>query len=436
MKKRSMVWFKTDLRMEDNETLLQAIHSGQEVVPVFCLDSNLLGNQGIGPKRMGLHRVKFLLESLSDLDQQLRERGSGLLVVQGDPVHEIPALVKEYGVNQLFSKQEVAPEEKTQDDQIEQKLWKLECIVNRYSTSTLFPAVDLPFRLRDIPEIFTQFRKKVEKECVVRKPLEAPNNMCSPNIKALVLPTLSELGFSDEACTDSITYPFKGGENEGKNRMQKWMVDNKSLFRYKETRNELDGIDYSSRLSPWLAWGCLSPRSIYHEVKKAESQFGSNESSYWLIFELLWRDFFRFMMKKHGAKLFSKNGFNGPLPYEPKHDVAALEQWKYGQTGDELVDACMKELYLTGFMSNRGRQNVASYLIDQLKLDWRIGAAWFEERLIDYDPCSNWGNWAYLAGVGNDPRGKRVFDTKKQAEMYDSSGQFRKKWKEIVLQND
>lgn len=154
--------------------------------------------------------------------------------------------------------------------------------------------------------------------------------------------------------------------------------------------------------------GCLSPREVYHEVKKYEAEYGANKSTYWMIFELLWRDYFRFMMKKHREKLFLKQGIKKQAPSDQTHNAQALQQWINGETGQDFIDANMRELKLTGFMSNRGRQNVASYLCHDLHVDWRYGAAYFEEMLIDYDASSNWGNWAYVAGVGNDPREKQA----------------------------
>ena len=170
------------------------------------------------------------------------------------------------------------------------------------------------------------------------------------------------------------------------------------------------GENYSTKFSAWLGLGCLSPREIYYELKKYERQFSANESTYWLEFELLWRDYFRFMMKKYSNLFFQQTGIKAKTDLLHQHNNDTLLTWINGKTGVDFIDANMIELKLTGFMSNRGRQNVASYLCNDLKLDWRYGAAYFEQQLIDYDVCSNWGNWAYLAGVGNDPRGNRVFN--------------------------
>jgi deoxyribodipyrimidine photo-lyase len=188
------------------------------------------------------------------------------------------------------------------------------------------------------------------------------------------------------------------------------------------------GENYSTKFSAWLALGCLSPREIYYELKKYEYQFSANESTYWLEFELLWRDYFRFMMKKYSNKFFQQAGIQAKTDNLHQHHPDKLLTWINGQTGVDFIDANMIELKSTGFMSNRGRQNVASYLCNNLKLDWRYGAAYFEQQLIDYDVCSNWGNWAYLAGVGNDPRGNREFNIEKQAKDYDKSMAFRNLW--------
>ncbi|NDC31277.1 MAG: cryptochrome DASH, partial [Bacteroidetes bacterium] len=185
------------------------------------------------------------------------------------------------------------------------------------------------------------------------------------------------------------------------------------------------GENYSSKFSAWLSMGCLSAREIFQEIKKYEAQYTANESSYWMVFELIWRDYFRFIMKKYKHRFFMPNGIKKSGVQTHKHNPALFEKWINGQTGNDFIDANMLELKLSGFMSNRGRQNVASYLCHNLKLDWRYGAAYFEQQLIDYDVCSNWGNWAYVAGVGNDPRENRVFNIEKQANDYDKNKIYR-----------
>jgi deoxyribodipyrimidine photo-lyase len=289
----------------------------------------------------------------------------------------------------------------------------------------------LPFSIKDIPDVFTNFRKKTEKDAVIRAAFQQPTSITSPEIPTLILPTLSDLGLEYKLTDERAAIQFKGGESEAQKRLNHYFFETKSISNYKETRNGMVGANYSSKFSAWLALGCISPRFIYLELKKYESQFGANESTYWLVFELLWRDYFRFMMKKHQNKIFLKSGIQNKDLSINKFDSKLLEDWINGQTGVDFVDANMIELKLTGFMSNRGRQNVASYFCNDLKLDWRYGASYFEQQLIDYDVCSNWGNWAYLAGVGNDPRGNRYFNIEKQASDYDKNKIFRDLWLNI-----
>ncbi|MGB5966952.1 MAG: FAD-binding domain-containing protein, partial [Spirulinaceae cyanobacterium] len=166
---------------------------------------------------------------------------------------------------------------------------------------------------------------------------------------------------------------------------------------------------------------------IYAEVKKYETQRVANDSTYWLIFELLWRDYFRFICAKHGNRIFAKSGLQGiNIPWQ--EDWQRFNLWREGKTGFPLVDANLRELAATGFMSNRGRQNVASFLTKNLGINWQMGAEWFESLLIDYDVCSNWGNWNYIAGVGNDARGFRYFNILKQSKDYDRQGKYVKHW--------
>jgi deoxyribodipyrimidine photo-lyase len=190
----------------------------------------------------------------------------------------------------------------------------------------------------------------------------------------------------------------------------------------------LIGPDYSTKFAPWLAHGCLSARLVHAECARYEKERTKNKSTYWVIFELLWRDFFKFYCARHGDDVFKVGGpiRRAAYQWEEDADGGLFRRWKEGNTGVPFVDANMRELRATGFMSNRGRQNVASYLILDLNLDWRKGAEWFEETLLDYDVCSNWGNWAAAAGL----TGGRVnrFNVQKQSKDYDAAGDYIRLW--------
>ena len=299
----------------------------------------------------------------------------------------------------------------------------------------LYYTADLPFPIHHTPDTFTQFRKEVERFVSVRSPLPAPTepfNSLTVRIEAGEIPRLEDfglLGTEDESQGSSI---FKGGETAGFERLQQFIWESKSIHTYKQTRNGLLGEDYSSKFSAWLSQGCLSPKLIFQEIKKFEEQEGANDSTYWLFFELMWRDFFRFMAKKHGNKIFLKGGVKEEVNEAWTDDQSLLQRWVDGETGVPFIDANMKELKRTGFMSNRGRQNVASFLGKDLNVNWQLGADYFESILIDYDPCSNYGNWNYIAGVGSDPRENRYFNIITQAKRYDPQGTYVKHWLPVL----
>ncbi|KQQ47152.1 hypothetical protein ASF61_00375 [Duganella sp. Leaf126] len=224
---------------------------------------------------------------------------------------------------------------------------------------------------------------------------------------------------------------LQGGETAALAHLQQYL-QRRLPDSYKRTRNQLHGVDFSSKWSPWLANGALSPRRIMAEVRAYEAQHGANEGTYWLWFELLWRDYFRLLHLQYGAALYRARGLSTQPLAAPActadQRTAQLARWRHGDTGQPLVDAAMRELLHTGYLSNRLRQAVASYLLNELDGDWRAGAAWFESRLIDYDVYSNQGNWLYIAGRGTDPRGGRHFNLDKQTVEHDADGAYRALW--------
>jgi deoxyribodipyrimidine photo-lyase len=237
---------------------------------------------------------------------------------------------------------------------------------------------------------------------------------------------MTSLGFQE---VDNLSLTgFVGGETAALNRLNEYLWQNEGILKYKETRNELLGKNFSSRFSPWLALGCISPKRIYQEIRKFERERKANESTYWLIFELLWRDFFRLMGKKYKNQIFKPQGPRNIKNTRLNSDMHCFQKWADGETGVPFIDANMRELNQTGFMSNRGRQVVASFLSKDLKLNWLLGAEYFESNLIDYDVCSNYGNWNYIAGVGSDPREDRMFNIQTQMAKYDAAGTFVKYW--------
>jgi deoxyribodipyrimidine photo-lyase len=423
--KKGIFWFRNDLRIMDHPALLHALSQVDELIPLFIFEDRIWKAEL--PKRINLYRSRFLLESLKDLQISLENLGGQILVKSGDPQVIVPTLAEKHKADCCFVEAAHAHEETTVEKQISNVI-KLKAVEG----STLLHPDDLPFSLDDLPGVFTKFRKKLESSLHIRPPYPLASSGNFWKGKKAQLPTLDKLNLSAAPADSQSSFLFTGGETSAWERLQSWFWEKRAVSKYKGTRNQLLGSDFSSRFSPWLAHGCISARSIYYELKNYEEKHGANSSTYWLFFELLWRDFFSFIARTLGPKLFQKQGIKtdteNSADCPPNPD--SFQNWKNGKTTDPFVNANMNELRRTGWMSNRGRQNVASYLIHDLGLDWRRGAEWFEENLIDYDPCSNYGNWLYLSGFGNDPRPDRKFNTKKQAEIYDPDGQYRKVWNE------
>ncbi len=425
MTQRVLLWYRNDLRVADHEALHRAVGAGAQILPVYidsCAPSRyeLPGNPAIP----GFRR-KFRLESLRALDQQWREWKSSLVVMTGEPAEVIPQFCAKYQINAVLLNAESSHDEATQYKQVAQQLQSANVACNVFHGAPLIHPDDLPFALRDLPDIFTQYRKIVEARLFVRTCFPTPTAVQAlPHTEAPFAPH-----FPETIADVRSALPFQGGEPAGQARLQDYVWKSDLLRTYKETRNGLIGPDYSSKFSAWLADGCISPRQVFHEVRRYESERVANDSTYWMIFELLWRDYFRLVMEKFGTALFSIDGIaRRRTPRSWGRNSADFQAWVSGTTGNRFIDANMRELLLTGFMSNRGRQNVASYFVHELGLDWRLGAQYFEESLVDYDVYSNWGNWAYLAGVGNDPRENRRFNITRQADVYDPAGSYQKLW--------
>ena len=429
----AIVWFRRDLRLHDNEALSNALRYADTVLPVYILDEREWRGKlpHTGLPKVGVHRARFILEALADLRASLRARGADLIVRSGRAEDILPELTQRAQASWVFCNRERTAEELAVQNAVEQEVWAIGREVHYSRGKLLYYTADLPFPVTQTPDVFTTFRKETERITPVREPLPVPGRvpLCAAGVEPGDIPTLADYGMAEPPGDERAALRWRGGETAGLDRLAYYLFGSHAVSTYKETRNELLGGDFSTKFSAWLAQGCLSPKQIYHEVRAYEAKNGANDSTYWVIFELLWRDFFRLMGKKHGNKIFHKGGFreDGDHP-RWKRDADLLRRWIEGQTGTPFVDANMREIARTGFMSNRGRQNVASYLVKDLGLDWRLGAEYFEHALIDYDVTSNWCNWQYVAGVGTDPRENRYFNILSQAQRYDPQGDYVHHW--------
>lgn len=324
----------------------------------------------------------------------------------------------------------------------------------------------------ELPDVFTSFRKSVEPlRDNIRKPLQRPASIppvpkgvpdqeapfMIPETQDKFIEALQKPLSAPASIPSHTAHGFQGGESHAQSRVMH-LLSSGAMSSYKDTRNGLIGEDFSTKLSGYLALGCITARQVNEflvafedgTLSSAEGGAGygkgENKGTAAVRFELLWRDYMRLCMRKFGSSLFSVYGFHGKQTGSEKHesgqwkspsrDQATAEKFKRfldGTTGIGLIDASMRELAATGYTSNRARQNCASFLATWLGIDWRLGAEWYESMLVDYDVASNWGNWQYVAGVGNDPRGSgegkaRRFNPVKQGWDYDKKGEYVRLW--------
>lgn len=428
----ALIWFRQDLRLADNAAVHAAVSAhGTHVTGVVVLPAH--GSREVipGVPRVGSYRMQWWLQSVESLRRAFLSVGGTLLVAVGDGPACVAQVARALRAAAVYTAPWPATWELTENAKLAQLLHDDEIQLHVLRETTLLDARTLPFPVQRLPPVFTTFRRAVENQWTVPDPIKAPDALTQPDIPAalegwLVTPSLSVLGYATPARDARASLRSEGGIETGYARVEQYFWQTDGIATYKETRNELTGEAFSSKFSPWLSAGSLSAREVYASLRQYEHERGANESTYWLIFELLWRDYFHFWTEQHGRRVFQAAGVTGRTPHGER-DASAFRRWCEGRTREPFVDAGMRELAATGFLSNRLRQNVASWLAKTAGLDWRWGAAWFESQLIDFDVCSNQGNWQYVAGVGNDPR-DRTFNVRSQADRYDADGAYRAMW--------
>ena len=443
--KTVIFWFRSDLRLHDQRALAAALDpaindGATHLLPVVCLPP-LDEATPWGFARVGAHRRAFVDAAVRDLGARLSALGNPLLICRAAPAGALPALARAVGANTVVCEDVAAPYEQAEVAALRACGLRVHTVWH----SSLLSPVDMPWHAAQLPGAFTSFRQEVERARIMPpQPLPPPGCLLPPPAFAPSVLLKAEAAIYGAAhrgeaedpapctagCDSRSSFPYgtaacDGGETAALAHLAHYLA-RKLPHSYKATRNALTGLDYSSKLSPWLATGALSARRVLAELRTFESAYGANDGTYWLWFELLWRDYFRLLHLQYGVALYRARGLSD-MPTVP-HNAQGFLQWCAGATGEPLVDAAMRELASTGYMSNRLRQVAASYLIYDLRGDWRAGAAWFESQLVDYDPYSNHGNWLYIAGRGTDPRGGRRFNPVKQAHDHDADGSYRRMW--------
>ncbi|KAF6840157.1 cryptochrome DASH [Colletotrichum musicola] len=500
-----------DLRVADNPIFHHLAttpdHGFTHVLPVYVFPAHQIELSGLirdGSKspypearseigqfwRCGPHRAKFTAQSVWNLKESLEHVGSGLSLragMFGDVVNDLLKgfADKQQKVGAVWMTAEEAVEERRDEKAVSNACSQHGVGFKTWSDEKYFvDDRDLDFKSpNDLADVFTAFRKTQEPlsarprpalakpergsippvpESSVVPPQRAPfhipatyGELEADLLKPLTSPYTDNLKFPDNA---KSVHPFHGGEDDATKRLRH-LITSGAMSKYKETRNGLIGVDFSTKLSAYLALGCLTSRQIHWALVKyekgEEEAFkdapgygkGENDGTTAVRFELLWRDYMRLCTRKFRQKLFRVTGFKEDETPKWKtankeHVVAndnlgaavndvqkILKRFLEGTTGMGFIDASQRELLHTGYTSNRARQNVASFLTKHLGIDWRYGAEWYEYLLVDYDVSSNWSNWQYVAGVGNDPRGEnRIFNPVKQGFDYDPEGKYVKTW--------
>lgn len=380
-----LVWFRNDLRIQDNEMLSRASERGETIVPVYCFDPRYYTQTKFNTRKTGIVRAKFIGNCVEKLQDFFKSKNGNLIVKYGFPEEIIPALATQYQVDEVYHHREVAQEETAISSLVEDALWRIKINLRHFIGHTLFHKEDFPFPVRDIPNSFPVFRKKLERESFIRECFVSPEHFSfRDGLEETSVPSLDQLGFDGIEISKYKKITMIGGEEEGQKQLAYCL--------------KMGMASQAVNLSPWLAIGCLSVHTVYFSVIGSGLSKKMKES---ILQGLWWKDYYRFMFKKYGNVFFQEKGYTGNPPEVSDEQITAFESWRNGTTSNAQVNASMARLAETGCIDFQSREKAASYLIHQLQVSWLLGAAYFEEMLMDYNPSSNYGNWAHLAGVGS-----------------------------------
>jgi deoxyribodipyrimidine photo-lyase len=410
----ALLWYRRDLRVADHPALTAAAREFDRVVPVFVFDDALLHGRFASTPR-----TAFMLGCLRALDEELRALGSGLVVRRGRPAEELVALAREAGAGAVLWTSDVAPYARARDTAVTTALREADIEPMPHGGAYVVD-VSKPRTQGGKPfTVFSPFHRHwlgLERRTVHRAPTALP--ALPSTLRKGRLPALEALGVNGENGIE----PFReAGEAPARDALARWLDG--PVDRY-GARHDAVGEAGTSGLSPYLRWGCLSAA----ECEQRAARHGGDGADAW-IRQLCWRDFYAHVLLAHPG--------NARLEFQEKYrdlewadDDESLQAWREGRTGYPLVDAGMRQLARSGWMHNRARLVVGSFLTKDLHLDWRLGEAHFERLLLDGEPAQNNGNWQWIASVGVDPAPyfRRMFNPMLQQRRFDPDGAYVRRW--------
>lgn len=403
---RSLFIFRRDLRLDDNSGLLEALDNSSEVIPIFVFDSNQIDSEKNG--YFSERAFQFMVRSLEELREALKSRNAMLYAFEGDMGNVLKKLLEEKEIDAVYVNKDYTPFSRKRDKDLSDVCEKYHTYFFRVDDYALSPIEDIRTGAGKAYTVYTPFMKNAIDHQVEKPVTNSYKHFYTENIKGTV--SLSSYIKEDD------TSFLRGGRKEGLAILENPFY----LTKYKENRN-IPSLHNTSRLSAHHKFGTISIRETFHTAKDAKNYDPH------FISELYWRDFYMYIAY-HFPYVFGKSFLPWAENIEWINDKDQFEAWCEGRTGVPMVDAGMRELNATGWMHNRSRMIVASYLTKNLLIDWRWGEKYFAKQLIDYDPMQNNGGWQWAASVGADPRPLRIFNPYTQAVNYDPEALYIKKW--------
>lgn len=411
---KGIVWIRRDIRLHDHHAMSIATAECSKVYPIFIFDYHILSKL----KNKEDRRITFILESLQEISEKLKEFGSDLIVLFGNPEELLPKIVNELKIDKVFANRDYEPYAKTRDEKVKKILGESDTPINFFQDSVIYESNEILTNNGDLYKVFTPYKNKWLEKFRMQElslfEIEMDKFASIPKIYKFNSKLLLEkIGFK---LTDNIV---KGGTKEAKDKIKNFQD---RIHHYKD-RRDFPAIDGTSSISPYIRHGNISIRDLV----RASEKFGGEGSETWLS-ELVWRDFYQMILdtNPHVERKSFKPEYD---KINWSNDKILFKAWCDGETGFPIVDSAMRCLNQTGLMHNRLRMVTASFLCKLLHIDWRWGEKYFAEKLLDFDLAANNGGWQWSSSSGCDSQPYfRIFNPYSQSEKFDKEGEYIKKW--------